>query len=807
MSIASEPKHCPKCQAPLPGDAPQGLCPKCLLAAASIPTEADQPAPDKTPPNLAELAAAFPQLEILKLIGQGGMGFVFKARQPKLDRFVALKILPQSLAAAPAFAERFSREGRVLAKLNHPNIVTIHDFGQANGFFYLLMEFVDGVNLRQAMRAGRFTPDQALAIVPKICEALQFAHNEGILHRDIKPENILLDAKGRVKIADFGIAKLVAAVCDRRDSAENDLRRSQTAATENLTEAGKTLGTPNYMAPEQRECSGEVDHRADIYSLGVVFYEMLTGELPLGRFAPPSQKSAADPRVDEVVLRALEKEKAKRYASAEEVKTQVETIAATPDFGGRRGDESQTEKQSQSLLTSSPTSVEPRFSPTALFGAVLGVTFAMTGIPFHFMLVKGLVFPGLFTLLFTACGMTLCGWVSVVQIRRSAGKLHGLWLAVFDGLLFPLLALDALIGWWLFLFFDGFARHQHPGGAAANPMGVLIISIPIMLMVDWLIIRRVWRAVNQPMEGILPTKFSSRPRDESQTERPNSQGDLGKWAFGLFLFGTLGLFLLALVSPSVEKSPVVVLLFGGFALLLALMLGIMGWRERLGKFTAIATGMTLVIAGVVILFVLPAKEKMVAKMIGQRQRDDLELVRQRFEQHQLESQRIELNFSPVVERVVSDSKDPIILIPDGSQARTNSEVLINFDSGELFVGAGENWAVHKMMALGGRPEQYDNNRALGISAKLNGVVGIDTAISPVDNQKWDEISANLIAEKFYNADTSGLERFPAQYREPLPLTWLFRTHEGTMGILQITGFTDNPSGVKLRYKLVHPIQK
>ena len=357
MSIASEPKHCPKCQTPLPGDAPQGLCPKCLLAAAAVPTESGQPAPDKTPPSLAELAAAFPQLEILELIGQGGMGFVFKARQPKLDRFVALKILPQSLAADPAFAERFSREGRVLAKLNHPNIVTIHDFGVASGragsplpaeredeherrarsdapnpaqFYYLLMEFVDGVNLRQAMRAGRFTPNQALAIVPKICEALQFAHNEGILHRDIKPENILLDAKGRVKIADFGIAKLVAAVCDRRDSAEDDLRRSQTAATENLTETGKALGTPNYMAPEQQECSGEVDQRADIYSLGVVFYEMLTGELPLGRFAPPSEKSAADPRVDEVVLRALEKEKAKRYASADEVKTQVETITATP---------------------------------------------------------------------------------------------------------------------------------------------------------------------------------------------------------------------------------------------------------------------------------------------------------------------------------------------------------------------------------------------------------------------------------------------------------------------------------------------
>src|SRR3954454_8749404 len=210
MSDTSKLKECPKCGGPIPAEAPQGLCPKCLLAQASIATETGKdPASRPPPPALTEIAAAFPNLEILELIGQGGMGFVFKARQPKLERFVALKILPQSLAKDPAFADRFAREGRLLARLNHPNIVTIHDFGQANGFFYLLMEFVHGVNLRQAMRVGRFTPDHALTVVPKICDALQFAHNEGVLHRDIKPENILLDSKGRLKIADFGIAKLV----------------------------------------------------------------------------------------------------------------------------------------------------------------------------------------------------------------------------------------------------------------------------------------------------------------------------------------------------------------------------------------------------------------------------------------------------------------------------------------------------------------------------------------------------------------------------------------------------------------------
>ncbi len=309
MSDTSDPKRCPKCGQPIPDEAPQGLCPKCVLLQASLPTEGGkgQPAPSRE-----EVAAAFPQLEILELIGQGGMGFVFKARQPKLERLVALKILPRALAADPAFAERFSREGRLLARLNHPNIVAIHDFGQAGGFFYLLMEFVDGVNLRQAMRAGRFTPAQALAVVPKICEALQFAHNEGILHRDIKPENILVDVRGRVKIADFGIAKLVG---DAQPGAA-------------LTGSGATLGTPHYMAPEQLEKPGTVDHRADIYSLGVVFYEMLTGELPLGRFQPPSHKVEMDVRLDEVVLHALEKEPSRRYQQASQVRTAVETIAA-----------------------------------------------------------------------------------------------------------------------------------------------------------------------------------------------------------------------------------------------------------------------------------------------------------------------------------------------------------------------------------------------------------------------------------------------------------------------------------------------
>ena len=327
--MSTEPivNRCPKCQGPLPASAPQGLCPKCLLAAVSAPTEAGQGAQaGSPPPSLDTVAAAFPQLEILELIGSGGMGVVYRARQPRLDRFVALKVLPQALAADAAFAERFNREARTLARLSHPNIVAVHDFGQSGGFCYLLMEFVDGVNLRQAMEAGRFTPQQAFQLVPKICDALQYAHDEGILHRDIKPSNLLLDTRGRIKIADFGIAKLLG---DRRQDIT-------------LTASGAAVGTPQYMAPEQLEHPQDVDQRADIYSLGVVFYEMLTGELPIGRFAPPSEKAAVDSRVDDVVFHALEKEREKRFRTAGEVKTSVEAITANPR-GARQGAQSETE--------------------------------------------------------------------------------------------------------------------------------------------------------------------------------------------------------------------------------------------------------------------------------------------------------------------------------------------------------------------------------------------------------------------------------------------------------------------------------
>ena len=264
MNVELNTKICPKCQSVIDPTAPGGLCPRCLMAFVAYSTGGVSANLDREPPDIQTVQAAFPNLEILELIGSGGMGAVFKARQPKLDRWVALKILPAGLASEPLFAERFEREGRLLARLNHPNIVAVYDFGHQNGFYFLIMEFVDGVNLRQAYATARFTQSQSLSLIPKICEALQFAHDEGVLHRDIKPENILLDSKGRLKIADFGIAKFLG-----------------TDDKTGLTATGATIGTPHYMAPEQVEHPADVDHRADIFSLGVVFYEMLTGSLPL----------------------------------------------------------------------------------------------------------------------------------------------------------------------------------------------------------------------------------------------------------------------------------------------------------------------------------------------------------------------------------------------------------------------------------------------------------------------------------------------------------------------------------------------
>lgn len=320
---------CHRCGTPLQASVAPGVCPACLLRVAALGTGVDSlPNAPWVPPTAAELAPAFEQLDVLELIGHGGMGAVYKARQKSLGRLVALKILAPQLADNPDFAERFSREGQALAEVNHPNIVTVHDFGRAGDFYFLLMEFVDGVSLRQAMSAGRLTPEQALAVVPPICEALQFAHDRGIVHRDIKPENLLLDKDGRVKIADFGIARMLRRRDDQPHSAAS-AATPEPKTVDDLTQQS-IVGTPRYMAPEQREQPSLVDHRADIFSLGVVLYEMLTGEVPGPNWQPPSQKVHIDVRLDEIVLRALDAKPELRFHTATEFRQQVEGVVGTP---------------------------------------------------------------------------------------------------------------------------------------------------------------------------------------------------------------------------------------------------------------------------------------------------------------------------------------------------------------------------------------------------------------------------------------------------------------------------------------------
>ena len=249
MNTEPMPK-CPQCGAILPPDAPDGLCPRCLMA-MNLNTEtaftgeatAAQP---PLPPE--QIAPHFPQLEILECLGRGGMGVVYKARQKSLNRFVALKLLAPERANDPQFATRFEKEARALALLNHPNIVTIYDHGQAGGFYFLLMEFVDGVTLRQLLAKERVTAREALAIVPQICDALQFAHDQGIVHRDIKPENILMDRRGRVKVADFGLAKIIGDPLTPSLSPSDGERVAKPGeGTPVLTDAGKVMGTPQYM--------------------------------------------------------------------------------------------------------------------------------------------------------------------------------------------------------------------------------------------------------------------------------------------------------------------------------------------------------------------------------------------------------------------------------------------------------------------------------------------------------------------------------------------------------------------------------
>src|ERR687895_38285 len=259
---------------------------------------------------------------VLRRLGSGGMANVYLAEDEELGRRIAIKILNERHAADEQFIERFRREAKNAAGLSHPNIVQIYDRGEAEGTYYIAMEYLGDRTLKEAVADRQPLPiREAIDYARQILAALRFAHRNGIVHRDIKPHNALMDDDGRLKVSDFGIARAGAA--------------SQ------MTEAGSIIGTAQYLSPEQAR-GAAVDHRSDLYSLGIVLYELLTGTVPFTGDTPveiamkhlskvpepPSAKRPEIPRaLDQVVLRALAKDPDDRYGSAEEFDAELAQVA------------------------------------------------------------------------------------------------------------------------------------------------------------------------------------------------------------------------------------------------------------------------------------------------------------------------------------------------------------------------------------------------------------------------------------------------------------------------------------------------
>jgi serine/threonine protein kinase/tetratricopeptide (TPR) repeat protein len=268
--------------------------------------------------------------EIIGPLGAGGMGEVYRARDTRLEREVAIKVLPASARPHPEARERFRREALALSRLNHPNIEMVLDLGEDAGVDFLVLELVPGESLAARVARGRVPEREAAEIGAQVAEALAEAHERGVMHRDLKPGNIMLTPKGRAKVLDFGLAKFHATATDETQ-------------TMGLTQVGTTTGTPAYMAPEQ--LLGEpIDPRADLYSLGVVLYELTTGQRPFraammtalsneilhGRLAAPRTiEPGLSARADAVILHAMERERARRYQTASEMAGELRRLAAT----------------------------------------------------------------------------------------------------------------------------------------------------------------------------------------------------------------------------------------------------------------------------------------------------------------------------------------------------------------------------------------------------------------------------------------------------------------------------------------------
>jgi serine/threonine-protein kinase len=292
------------------------------------PKPAARPAPAPAPAAAKTKEVVMGDYRLTKKLGQGGMGAVYLGHQISLDRPVALKVLTEELASKPAFVERFQREARVMAKIDHPNVLRCYGVGQTGKHHYLAMEFVDGGSIGDWLRKlGKFSLGDSLYLTLTCARALQHAHELNLIHRDIKPDNILLTKKGVIKVADLGLAK----------ATDDDLA---------LTKTGTGAGTPIYMAPEQARDSKHVDGRTDIYALGIMLYVFLTGEIPFkgetlvemieskekGRFSPPRKFNEEVPeRLNLIVDKMLASKPEHRYQSCAEVILDLETLGMAND--------------------------------------------------------------------------------------------------------------------------------------------------------------------------------------------------------------------------------------------------------------------------------------------------------------------------------------------------------------------------------------------------------------------------------------------------------------------------------------------
>ena len=260
-------------------------------------------------PEVEEVARLFPNYEILGLIACGGMGAVYHAVQSSLERPVAIKILPREFSADAVFRSGFESEAKAMAKLNHPNLIGVYDFGEVEGLLFIVMEFVEGQSLHHAAHGFSVEHKDAVNLVINVCHGLEHAHEYGILHRDIKPSNILLDGQMNPKIGDFGLART--------------LERQ-------IEEGEQIFGTPGYTAPEVLRPPFTIDQRADIFSVGVMLHELLTGHLPDADPRPASQICGCNHRLDAVIQRATHPDPNRRFTSATELARELGNIAAMP---------------------------------------------------------------------------------------------------------------------------------------------------------------------------------------------------------------------------------------------------------------------------------------------------------------------------------------------------------------------------------------------------------------------------------------------------------------------------------------------